>query len=85
MPSILRIFVYQTGASHTVIGSAESYDQGGSRWGRHVDLQHYAVQTLWEVYAEQPIDCDAAGHYHYEIESYVVYGLHVSMYHARRW
>ena len=52
---------------------------------RHVALQHYALGSVLEVYAEQPIDCDAAGHRHYEIESYVVYGLHVSMYHARRW
>ena len=75
MPAILRIFVYQTDASLSVIGSTTPYDQGGGRWGRHVDLQHYAVRTLLEVYAEQPIDCDAAGHRHYEIESYVVDGF----------
>jgi len=46
----------------------------------HVDLEHYEVVTLLEVYAEQPVHCDAAGHYHNEVESYVVYGLHVSMY-----
>jgi len=28
MPSILRIFVYQMGASHTEIGPSLSYDQG---------------------------------------------------------
>ena len=28
MPAILRIFVYQTDASLTVIGSKPSYDQG---------------------------------------------------------
>ena len=28
MPAILRIFVYQIVASHTVIGSTPSYDQG---------------------------------------------------------
>ena len=76
MPAILRIFVYQILASLVVLGLCGSYDQGAGRWGRHVDLEHDAVQTLWEVYAEQPIDCDAAGHRHYEIESYVVYRLH---------
>ena len=29
MPAILRIFVYQTDASLSVIGSTPSYDQGG--------------------------------------------------------
>ena len=75
MPAILRIFPYQTDASLSVLGHIGSYDQGVGRWGRHVDLQHYAVHALWEVYAEQPIDCDAAGHRHYEIESYVVDGF----------
>ena len=50
----------------------------------HVDLQHYEVVTLLEVYAEQPVHCDAAGHYHNEVESYVVHGLHVSMYRGSR-
>ena len=50
MPAILRISVYQTGASHTVIGPAESYDQGGGRWQSMVCLQHYAVITLgWSL------------------------------------
>ena len=52
---------------------------------RHVALQHYALGSVLEVYAEQPVDCDAAGHYHHEIESYVVHGLHACMYHVRRW
>ena len=43
----------------------------------HVDLQHYAVQTLWEVYAEQPVDCDHAGGRDNEVESYVVSGFHL--------
>ena len=43
----------------------------------HVDLQHYEVVTLLEVYAEQPVHCDAAGHYHNEVESYVVDGSHL--------
>ena len=29
MPAILRIFLYQTDAPLSVIGSTESYDQGG--------------------------------------------------------
>ena len=50
MPSILRIFRYQTDASLSLIGSKASYDQGVGQWGRHVDLQHYAVGTLgWSL------------------------------------
>ena len=41
---------------------------------QHGDLEQYVLWTLREVYAEQPIDCDAAGHYHNEVESYVVDG-----------
>ena len=46
----------------------------------HVDLEHYEVLTLLEVYTEQPIDCDAAGRYDNDVESYVIDGLHVSVY-----
>ena len=56
MPAILRNFVYQTDASLTVIGSCLSYDQGRGRWGADVGLEQYAVRTLLEIYAEQPID-----------------------------
>ena len=50
MPAILRIFPYQTDASLSVLGHIGSYDQGVGRWGRHVDLQHYAVGTLgWSL------------------------------------
>ena len=49
MPAILRIFVYQTDASLTVIGSTEPYGQGVGRWGADVGLQHYAVRALLEV------------------------------------
>ena len=45
MPAILRIFVYQTDASLTVIGSKPSYDQGAGRFRSMVCLQHYAVTT----------------------------------------
>ena len=51
MPAILRIFVYQTRASQSVIGSTTSYDQivghRGSRSQRHVGLQHYEVLSVW--------------------------------------
>ena len=56
MPAILRIFVYQTDASLSLCGSTESYDQGAGRWGADVGLEQYAVRTLLEIYAEQPID-----------------------------
>ena len=59
MPAILRIFLYQMDASLFVLGQCGSYDQGGVL-RQHVDLQHYEVLTLLEVYAEQPIDCDHA-------------------------
>ena len=45
MPAILRIFLYQTDASLSVIGSTPSYDQGVDL-GRHGDLQHYEVSDL---------------------------------------
>ena len=44
---------------------------------QHGDLEQYVLWTLREVYAEQPIDCDAAGGYHNEVESYVVDGSHL--------
>ena len=49
MPAILRIFLYQTDASLTVIGSAEPYGtirvQGAHL--RSIDgLQHYEVSDL---------------------------------------
>ena len=76
MPAILRIFVYQTDASLTVIGSCLPYGQGAGRWGADVGLEQYAVRTLLEVYAEQPIDWGHAGGYHNDVESYVVDGFH---------
>ena len=45
MPAILRIFVYQTDASLSVIGSTPSYDQG-PHLGQHGDLEHYEVSDL---------------------------------------
>jgi hypothetical protein len=36
----------------------------------------YAVWAL-EVYAEQPIDRYARCGYHYDVESYVIYGFHL--------
>ena len=45
MPAILRIFLYQTDASLSVIGSTEPYGQGADL-GEHDDLQHYEVPDL---------------------------------------
>ena len=45
MPAILRIFLYQMGASHTVRGSKVSYDQGADL-GQHEDLEQYEVGSL---------------------------------------
>ena len=75
MPAILRIFVYQTGASHTVIGPSLSYGQGGDLRDSMVICNIMRCLTLLEVYAEQPIDCDAAGRYDNDVEPYVVCGF----------
>ena len=79
MPAILRIFVYQTGASHTVIGPSQSYGtivgQGGDLRDSMVICNTMRCLTLLEVYAEQPIDCDAAGRYDNDVEPYVVCGF----------
>ena len=52
MPAILRIFLYQTDASLTVIGSADPYDQGAV--GGEPYLQQDAVHTcrvgLYKIY-----------------------------------
>ena len=80
MPAILRIFVYQTDASLYSCGSTPSYDQGGGLVDGMVICNTMRCLTLSEVYAEQPVDCDAAGHYHHEVEYYVIDGLHVSVY-----
>ena len=44
--------------------------------GGHNSLQHYILLTVLEVYAEQPVDCDARCGYDYAVESYVVDGFH---------
>ncbi len=45
MPSILRIFVYQTDASLSLSGSCQSYDQGGG--GEDMKhLQHLCRENL---------------------------------------
>ena len=60
MPAILRIFVYQTDASLSVIGSTPSYDQGVDL-GQHGDLEHYEVSTLlvwqWPLAQSRPLYC----------------------------
>ena len=45
MPAILRIFVYQTDASLSVLGHSGSYDQGG-HGPDSVGLQHSTVNAL---------------------------------------
>ena len=45
MPAILRIFLYQTDASLSVLGQCGSYDQGADL-GEHDDLQHDEVPDL---------------------------------------
>ena len=47
MPAILRIFLYQTDASLSVLGHCGSYDQGAGRRQSMVVCEHYAVHTLW--------------------------------------
>ena len=48
MPAILRIFVYQTDASLSVIGSAESYGQCATvpRMSRTERLEQYVLVTV---------------------------------------
>ena len=38
--------------------------------------EHYAMGTVLEVYTEQPVHGDAGTCYHYQIQAYVVHGLH---------
>ena len=45
MPAILRIFLYQTDASLSLIGSTPSYDQGEDL-GEPDSLEQYEVSTL---------------------------------------
>ena len=47
MPAILRIFLYQTDASLSVIGSTPSYDQGADLSGADQICEHYEVSALW--------------------------------------
>ena len=55
MPAILRIFLYQTDASLSVIGSAEPYGQGAGRWGAtsatrcRSHLSGWSLQNLQSV------------------------------------
>ena len=62
MPSILRIFLYQTDASLLYLGLCDPYGQGGSPFGAEPGLQHYAVSDLIGECAYAPMhyeaDCD---------------------------
>ena len=62
MPAILRIFLYQTDASLSLLGLCGSYDQsrGSGPPDRHrvYGSHDYAVVNgVLEVYAIQPIGC----------------------------
>ena len=49
MPAILRIFLYQTDASLSLLGLCGSYGQSRGEeagGGADVDLEQYAVRTL---------------------------------------
>ena len=45
MPSILRIFLYQTDASLTVIGSADPYGATVPILGDEQGLEHYGIRS----------------------------------------
>ena len=80
MPAILRIFLYQTDASLTVIGSAEPYGQGAGRSGAtsatrcRADLSGWSLQNLQSVGegAYGIVYCQACHYdhcgYHYHFE-----------------
>jgi len=71
MPAILRIFLYQTDASLTVIGSTTPYDQGAGRSGATPATR---CRDHLEVDPVQPVDGDHGCDYHDEVEPYVVRG-----------
>ena len=54
MPAILRIFVYQTDASPSVIGSTVSYGVIAGGGGPHLDsmetCEQYEVSTFLDIY-----------------------------------
>ena len=78
MPAILRIFLYQTDASLSVLGHSGSYDQGG-HLRQHGDLQHYEVRTLVGECAYAVVENEASGDHH----SCECQGLCERMFHRR--
>ena len=63
MPSILRIFLYQTDASLLYLGQCEPYDQGGSPFRADPGLQHYAVSDLIGECADTVMHYEAGCYY----------------------
>ena len=80
MPAILRIFVYQTDASPSVIGSTVSYGVIVGGGGPHLDsmetCEQYEVETL-------DVESDPGGHEDNDDPEYDV--LHVCSYWDRGW
>ena len=69
MPAILRIFLYQTDASLTVIGSTDPYDQGADLVGwslQNLQGDHLEVDSIQDVHGDHSCEDD------YEVEPYVV-------------
>ena len=71
MPSILRIFLYQTDASLLYLGQCGPYDQGGSPFRAEPGLQHYAVSDLIGECA------DCIMHYEAHRDDHCGYGYHL--------
>ena len=69
MPSILRIFLYQTDASLFDLGLCDPYGQGGSPFRAEPGLQHDAVSDLIGECADRVMhyeaDCDYGSGYCY--------------------
>ena len=63
MPSILRIFLYQTDASLFDLGQCGPYDQGGSPFGAESGLQHDAASDLIGECAYAPMHYEAGCYY----------------------
>ena len=83
MPSILRIFLYQTDASLLYLGQCGPYDQGGSPFRAEAGLQHYAVSDLIGECADRVMHYEAgydygSGYcYHFECS------LHICVFNGR--
>ena len=94
MPAILRIFLYQTDASLSVIGSAEPYGQGAGRWGAtsatrcRSDLAGWSLQNLQSVgEGAYGIVYHQAGHYDHcgQCECLCEWVFHLCVFNGRGW